>query len=1040
MGYVTTQRFFMLEFSPMDIMGINSFTARSILAIIVVIVLITISALRHKTLFKIGLRNSYRRIGTTILILLGTLVGTVLITSSQLIGDSYDYTAQVTVRDTLGEIDLTVDTGLANLGQKQLLTFKTIILQSGEVDDVDYINSYNVVLQKGEEGKLLNSVTLLAGDWKSLNNFGSDPTANTQIKEPQPGKLIIHKNVADAISVLKGDLLTVYQGGTPRNYTIDKVIEPKGVAGFRQKDSLGSIIVNRSDFYQDVPVSQQGYNTILVSAIGGTFPNSYDADRFETRIREVVFKAYPDGKLSESTSLTVTELKNSLQTRIEDNGLDIMFTVLSGFGIIAGGLLIVNIFTMIADERKSELGIMRAIGIQRTDLVRAFVYEGSVYALFSSALGVALGCGVGYLLIRYISKLLSAFLSGFGVDARVFFAAKPETLLLSFSLGFLITFVVVTISSIYISRINIVSAIRQIIPEPATKSRRKKILSAMFDVFLIISGILVLTLSDSQPSNLTESPQTNGFMLYIGPLIALWGVSRIVYKLSERFLKPHLIPRLKRVLNTTSSVLVISYSVYALYVKQFRETLNDNPSFFLIVGLCLIISTSILLTFNLDLIVSVVKLLLGRIKKLVAVVQVSIKYAADKPGRTTITVLTYAVILFIITLVGIYRYSFSLLIEDGTQNFIDGFDGVILVSDRNKVEQTIEKLFQSSEISVVSQGELFTVSLPDFDNNSGIIPENPGVRVTLQDIEKSEVYTDSASFIDEKFGDGVNIQFDSIKEGLSEERLWEELYNNPDTLFVSGKFTGKAKFDPYPNIKVGDRIKVRYPDEKTEVIKEVIAVGEFDPQRQGEQATANILISEKAAQADGIVRNNDYIPRVFFGLEEGVDASEASNRIKENLATIGEFQVLIAAAELAVVQAFINQFLYLVQGFLALGLVVGLAGISIILIRSVNERRQQIGMLRSLGFNRGMIIAGFLIESTIVGTLGIVVGIATGSISGILLLKAALTDLEGFKIAYPYAQVALMALTIYAATLIFALYPSYKASRLEPVEATNYPE
>jgi hypothetical protein len=50
----------------------------------------------------------------------------------------------------------------------------------------------------------------------------------------------------------------------------------------------------------------------------------------------------------------------------------------SSFAVIAGLLLILNIFTMLADERKRELAISRAVGLRRRDLVRLFLYEGTM--------------------------------------------------------------------------------------------------------------------------------------------------------------------------------------------------------------------------------------------------------------------------------------------------------------------------------------------------------------------------------------------------------------------------------------------------------------------------------------------------------------------------------------------------------------------------------------------------------------------------------------------------------------------------------------
>ena len=55
----------------------------------------------------------------------------------------------------------------------------------------------------------------------------------------------------------------------------------------------------------------------------------------------------------------------------------------------------------------------------------------------------------------------------------------------------------------------------------------------------------------------------------------------------------------------------------------------------------------------------------------------------------------------------------------------------------------------------------------------------------------------------------------------------------------------------------------------------------------------------------------------------------------------------------------------LLQGFMGLGLVVGIAA------RSVVERRQQIGVLRALGFQKEMVHLTFLLESSFVALLGI---------------------------------------------------------------------
>ena len=71
-------------------------------------------------------------------------------------------------------------------------------------------------------------------------------------------------------------------------------------------------------------------------------------------------------------------------------------------------------------------------------------------------------------------------------------------------------------------------------------------------------------------------------------------------------------------------------------------------------------------------------------------------------------------------------------------------------------------------------------------------------------------------------------------------------------------------------------------------------------------------------------------------------------------------------------------FLKIVEGFMGLGLIVGIAAVGVISFRSVVERRQQIGVLRAIGFQRGMVSLSFLIETAFLVGVGVFSGTALG--------------------------------------------------------------
>src|SRR5215211_5448280 len=143
-----------------------------------------------------------------------------------------------------------------------------------------------------------------------------------------------------------------------------------------------------------------------------------------------------------------------------------LFILFGQFSVAAGMLLIFLIFVMLAAERKRELGMARAVGMQRSNLVRAFVFEGALYALAASAVGSVAGVGVGWVMVRLLGKGIA----GGSEDFRIVFAANPRNIVLAFCMGMVLTFAVVLISSWRVSRLNVVRAMRDI-PEPDRKGR-----------------------------------------------------------------------------------------------------------------------------------------------------------------------------------------------------------------------------------------------------------------------------------------------------------------------------------------------------------------------------------------------------------------------------------------------------------------------------------------------------------------------------------------------------------------------------------------
>jgi len=177
----------------------------------------------------------------------------------------------------------------------------------------------------------------------------------------------------------------------------------------------------------------------------------------------------------------------------------------------------------------------------------------------------------------------------------------------------------------------------------------------------------------------------------------------------------------------------------------------------------------------------------------------------------------------------------------------------------------------------------------------------------------------------------------------------------------------------------------------------------------------------------------------YFATAPGVDPEDTAARLESAFLANGlEAQSIHEVVDDTVAAS--TTFNRLIQGFMGLGLVVGVAALGVISARAVVERRQQIGVLRAIGFRREMVQAAFLLESSFIALTAIVVGSALG-----LLLSWNIIDdqrrqpsWENLTLHVPWLNLAIIFVAVYVVALAATLLPALRASRISPAEALRY--
>jgi putative ABC transport system permease protein len=117
----------------------------------------------------------------------------------------------------------------------------------------------------------------------------------------------------------------------------------------------------------------------------------------------------------------------------------------------------------------------------------------------------------------------------------------------------------------------------------------------------------------------------------------------------------------------------------------------------------------------------------------------------------------------------------------------------------------------------------------------------------------------------------------------------------------------------------------------------------------------------------------------------------------------------------------------------SIALMVGGIGVMAIMSISVTERTREIGIRKALGARRGEILFQFLIEAALLTSLGGLLGILLGSALGWTVHLV-----SGFPISLPWWSFAIGLGFSASVGLFFGMYPAFRASRLDPIEALRY--
>jgi putative ABC transport system permease protein len=121
-------------------------------------------------------------------------------------------------------------------------------------------------------------------------------------------------------------------------------------------------------------------------------PDAMEAVRSVMRSRHQLRPAQKDNFVLE-TSDTALEFWNKIKRYLVLAGV-----ALPAIGLVVGAIVIMNIMLVAVAERTHEIGIRKALGAKRRDILIQFLIESATLSTFGAAMGIALGAGAAILI------------------------------------------------------------------------------------------------------------------------------------------------------------------------------------------------------------------------------------------------------------------------------------------------------------------------------------------------------------------------------------------------------------------------------------------------------------------------------------------------------------------------------------------------------------------------------------------------------------------------------------------------------------------
>jgi len=445
--------------------------------------------------------------------------------------------------------------------------------------------------------------------------------------------------------------------------------------------------------------------------------------------------------------------------------------------------------------------------------------------------------------------------------------------------------------------------------------------------------------------------------------------------------------------------------------------------------------------YNLDVVLRILAGVLGRLKSAAPVLRAAMAYPMKNRLRTGLTIAMFSLVIFTIIFMSVVIGANTAVLSDA-DSFAGGYDIMANVNFITPIADIEEAIADPSK----------GFNTDDFEAIAGYSTIPLKIRQANTEGEEQEFKDYALNGVDDVYLDTNTFEFALMAPGYeSAADVWQAVKDTPGLAVISGDAVpSRTSY----NVSVGGAMftleDVYLEDEALDgPIRVQVRVSNVEtPGGDPIDAELTVIAVLDAVSFNyGVYTSERTVSQVWpaglptttylFKLREGVDAADMADELESKFSVNGLQATSIKKLlhEISRTSFTINT---LLQGFMSLGLVVGIAALGVISTRAVVERRHEIGILRAIGFKRSGVQAAFLLESSIVAILGIIIGSVLALACSYQVLNDMQDTIENLKFQMPWVELAVVAGVAWVASMLMTIIPAWQASKIYPAEALRY--